>query len=760
MKKILIIVLTILLTACSNSNSESVKTSGKGTFQSSPSTTVKELFPAVVMEKDGEKWGYINKDGTFEIKPQYSVAGEFNTDGIAIVADVPAGKSRYEALPVSFIDSAGKTISGPYNSPLPQFLEDYAIINESGKGGKLINKSGKVVFESSYYLSSIKEGMICFSDKTGDKTAYGFLDLKGNVVIPAQYRYASGFIDGKAAVSLSDGSYALIAKDGSVLQTSPNYIGQWKSSEGLTAFKDDKLQSFGYKSADGGIAIAPQFETAGEFKEGFAVVGVSMEKQPPKQGLINRSGEFILKAEYSGIHYIGYGLYSVSKDGFSPNFDYYVPKAIFNNRGQKLTDFIYFGVGSFEGEYAWASDEKTTFFIDRSGKIVENLPKINGIGKLELRGDIIKAELDKGLAYLKSNGEKIWEKTDIVILEDGSKIKRMKYRPNFTTLVVYPEITGHPDKGVQDNMNAKLKELFTKGVDNVRMAESGNSESIEIDFKATRNKDLLTIENSGYTYPAGAAHGMPTRFNYHIDYRTGELYSLASLFRSGSDYQAKLASIVTKQIELNKRMILDNNRFIYFEDKPKVRENHDFIVGKDALKIYFTPYEIAAYAAGFPEFEIPYGQLDDIINREGAFWNAFEKEIKNGKTFIIGDVREDALKAVNSVMKEYESQMIEAINTNDFTKVQQYLIPDSSLYESQKKLVQSLVSQGIKERLEKYDIYAIAFESQKKEYRVFVSETVSIKYPAKDYQSMDFAWCYTVRQDTDNLYKLRGIEKW
>jgi hypothetical protein len=39
--------------------------------------------------------------------------------------------------------------------------------------------------------------------------------------------------------------------------------------------------------------------------------------------------------------------------------------------------------------------------------------------------------------------------------------------------------------------------------------------------------------------------------------------------------------------------------------------------------IYFYPYEIAAYAAGFPEFEIPFEDLTDYIDTEGAFWKSF-----------------------------------------------------------------------------------------------------------------------------------------
>lgn len=44
---------------------------------------------------------------------------------------------------------------------------------------------------------------------------------------------------------------------------------------------------------------------------------------------------------------------------------------------------------------------------------------------------------------------------------------------------------------------------------------------------------------------------------------------------------------------------------------------------EDKLAIYFEPYEIAAYAAGFPTFYIPYDEMIDIIDTEGEFWKSF-----------------------------------------------------------------------------------------------------------------------------------------
>jgi hypothetical protein len=118
---------------------------------------------------------------------------------------------------------------------------------------------------------------------------------------------------------------------------------------------------------------------------------------------------------------------------------------------------------------------------------------------------------------------------------------------------------------------------------------------------------------------------------------------------------------------------------------------------------------------------------------------------------------------VNSILglvDSYERKIIEAINTNSFAKVENYLLKGSSLYNSQMKLVQSLNKQKINEKLIKYEVYAADYDYAKKEYRVFVIEEVAVKHPGKSYVNKQYSWYYTVKLDNTNNYKLSGIAKW
>jgi hypothetical protein len=56
-----------------------------------------------------------------------------------------------------------------------------------------------------------------------------------------------------------------------------------------------------------------------------------------------------------------------------------------------------------------------------------------------------------------------------------------------------------------------------------------------------------------------------------------------------------------------------------------IKENQYFILEEDALTIYFYPYDIAAYAAGFPEFLIPFDDISEYLDKDGVFWSSFHE---------------------------------------------------------------------------------------------------------------------------------------
>ncbi len=725
------------------------------------------LLPACINQDNKQKWGYINESGEFVIKPQYDAANNFNSKGLAVVANNIYVNDVSEICSIYFIDKNGKVALGPYScSYVPDFKNGYAIINEDGKGGKLISEDGKIVLRSQYWIESISEGMVKIYEKQPSGFKYGFMGLEGNVVVPLKYLQAEDFKGGSAWVQTVAGKYELIDKQENVIETADYYdISQPRGDDQLIPYQDKGKAQFGYKTPDGKTAISPRFSEAQKFYDGLAVVSVETGEYETKQALIDTKGEYVLKPEYSSINSIGHGLFAVTRNGYSHWQHLYYPHAIFDREGKQLTDYCYYNIEAFNGDYASACSDTQTFFIDKDAKIADNLPKLQGIGRLEeSSGDIIKAEIDGILSYYRNDGSLIWEQNNNdLTLDGGIKVKRNRFRSDFYTFIEYPELEGIADLKVQEKINEKLKEYFIRETEETIPSNETEEyfQDNRIGFAVDKNKDLLIVRLDGYSYPIGAAHGMPYQEYYHIDLKTGNFYSLKDLFKSGAKYADRLTSLIRKQIELNLKIKDEDLSFYYLEEKPTVTGATGFTVTGDALQVYFAPYEIAAYAAGFVTFDIPYGQISDLIDSKSPFWNSFSKEIVKSKINLLNFNDEKISAAIQDQLKAYESKIIDAVNTNDFKKVEPTLLKGSSLYDSQKKLVQDLFKKGIKEKLVGFEIYAIGYSS-KKEYKVYVSEDVAIKYPPKSsYTTKEFSWCYTVKaDDKTGTYKLSSIEKW
>ncbi|MFL6560999.1 MAG: RsiV family protein, partial [Bacillus sp. (in: firmicutes)] len=184
--------------------------------------------------------------------------------------------------------------------------------------------------------------------------------------------------------------------------------------------------------------------------------------------------------------------------------------------------------------------------------------------------------------------------------------------PNKDYLVYFPELVGL-DNSV--DVNSALKELAgVKPIPAHTQLESSYTGDFNLTFY---KKNLLVIEITGYDYPFCAAHGMPVKNYAHINLKTGSLYQLKSLFKPGSSYVKVISDIIGDQIK-------SNGEFSYlFPDEYKgIQTNQPFYISETGVNIYFKPYEIAAFAAGFPTFFIPFEDLKDIIDVNSDFWKS------------------------------------------------------------------------------------------------------------------------------------------
>jgi hypothetical protein len=175
----------------------------------------KEFSGNFAAVKLGGQYGYINRQGNLTVTPQFAEAGPF-LNGYATVAvnfGSPSARNRLYGM----IDTLGNFVIPPTYG----------------------------------WLGDPVEGRVAFVEREGEAQVYGYLDLHGQVVIPARFSRANEFHEGLAAVDVGE-------------QT-------------------------GYINLQGSMVIQPAFTFGGEFKSGTAFVGLDNGKN----GIINTSGQFV-----------------------------------------------------------------------------------------------------------------------------------------------------------------------------------------------------------------------------------------------------------------------------------------------------------------------------------------------------------------------------------------------------------------------------------------------------------------------------------
>ncbi|OKP84532.1 WG repeat-containing protein [Paenibacillus sp. P32E] len=566
------------------------------------------LHPAPFKLKEGTLWGYINNEGRTAIEPRYDYAEDFQPNGLAIVQR----KDRS-----GLIDGTGKEKVKPVYSFIAPFSEGRAVVSDA-KGYTLIDEKGKEVTSArADYLNSLHEGRALFSRQSTTGTSrYGYWDAQGKEVLPAVYEDAGDFMGGTALVKIKDGEFALIDPQGAVLH-SYHYPFVGYPGDGLLAFQAEENGKYGYLRTDGTIAIQPQFTAALPFSGGRAVINTAAD-YGNAYGLIDMKGQQIIPATYYEVLQLGEDRVALGTplDAARPYIGsrYVIADAV---TGRILSNHPLLGVNNYQNSLASVYDAKETYFIDKSGQKAAQPPVIPGAGTLSFSGSLIRADVDLRTSYYDRSGKQVWRQNSVIPLRPPYSVLEKKYKPNKDYLVYYPVVEGIAITDVSRGVNDKLRSLS--------LAEGAGTGGAAQDFSYTGDfnvsffrKNLLVLELNGYRFPFGAAHGMPTKIYTHINLRNGKFYRLGDLFKPGSKYVQKLSDIVGKQIANDPQY-----SYVFPNTYKGITADQPFYVDEEALYLYFAPYEIAPYAAGFPTFRIPYAEIMGLISTEGEFWQSF-----------------------------------------------------------------------------------------------------------------------------------------
>jgi hypothetical protein len=226
-------------------------------------------FSGRFMILQGEKVGYVNARSRLMIAPKLEGGVSYFDKDLA-----PAAQSgRW-----GFIDVAGRWRIEPKYFTANEFHEDRALVS--------------VKLDESRKDAPLK---------------FGFLDRRGEMVIPAVYAEAGNFSKGLAPAK-SAGVWGYLNNAGQ-WALEPKFEGAQEFSEGLAAVKKDGL--WGYIDHLGLFLIKPQFDEVKPFKEGRAPV-----KKGVDWGYIDDHGRWVVEPKFRSAGVFSDGRAAVDSTGY------------------------------------------------------------------------------------------------------------------------------------------------------------------------------------------------------------------------------------------------------------------------------------------------------------------------------------------------------------------------------------------------------------------------------------------------------------
>ncbi len=227
------------------------------------------------------KYGFLNEKRQEVIAVQYLSADDFKNG----LAKVSLNKKEY-----GYIDKQGKIIIPlKYEAFKYGFLNGYTPAQLQGKWGMITDK-GKIIIPHQYdFLDHFKGGLAVAGKGGVDAMLFGYLDERGNEVIPFKFTKASLFSGDLASVQY-EGKYGFIDKKGNV-KIPFQYEQTGSFSDGLAAVAVNK--KWGFIDNRNNMILKPVYEKAYSYNNGEAEV-----KLNGQSFYINKAGERLKKGKW------------------------------------------------------------------------------------------------------------------------------------------------------------------------------------------------------------------------------------------------------------------------------------------------------------------------------------------------------------------------------------------------------------------------------------------------------------------------------
>jgi len=264
--------------------------------------------------KVNNKFGYLDLKGNEVIITKYDYAEDFNDYGIARVG-VSNSDTKYKTL-YGYINKKGEVV-------IPLKYESLGFFNNGGAYAKdpetnrygFLDKNGKWVLNPVYLYASnnfdenggvwvkMTDNKFHYINKAGKD--FGTLDSVGSDT--------KQFKDGYSIVSNTNYPYVLIDQTGKTLKTIDDVDAIYSFAENIAGYKSKKTGLYGFIDINGNKIGNPDFTGFNGFSEGLARVSKNVNSKT-RYGYINTKGETVFPFEYETAGSFGDGWALVTKD--------------------------------------------------------------------------------------------------------------------------------------------------------------------------------------------------------------------------------------------------------------------------------------------------------------------------------------------------------------------------------------------------------------------------------------------------------------
>lgn len=245
--------------------------------------------------------------------------------------------------------------SGRYNA-LTDFNGGYAMAKLEDTWWVLDSTEKKIKKVSCHFAYAFSEGLARI--QLGNR--FGFVNTKGEIVIPVKYFGAHDFSEGRARVYLND-QWGVIDKAGKwVVKPSYDYIWDYKEGLACVLKKSGTKKQWGFINQEGKVAIDLQYDYVFPFSSGMAIVRKGDYFMNDLK-LINPKGEVVYEIPYKDMFPFSEGLACFFENGkwgyVNTSFEVVIAAQFDHPR-------------DFKDGMAWVHREGTPMYINKEGVTV------------------------------------------------------------------------------------------------------------------------------------------------------------------------------------------------------------------------------------------------------------------------------------------------------------------------------------------------------------------------------------------------------